>query len=118
MVFTTMACHAQFPDQVKVEVRLIQRTVENCLTVFRGIPFAAPPIGPLRWKAPQPVEKWNAVKQVFHLLMEMRKKEEGCRHSLSILMKTHNTFHYNHGLPRPLFRKTYSRRSTNRLLIY
>lgn len=28
--------------------------------VFRGIPFAAPPVGDLRWKAPQPVAPWSA----------------------------------------------------------
>ena len=29
------------------------------ITVFKGIPFAAPPVGNLRWKAPQPVQKWQ-----------------------------------------------------------
>jgi para-nitrobenzyl esterase len=32
------------------------------VTVFKGIPFAAPPIGELRWKAPQPVIPWEDVK--------------------------------------------------------
>jgi len=31
-------------------------------TVFRGIPFARPPVGPLRWKPPQPVEAWKGVR--------------------------------------------------------
>jgi para-nitrobenzyl esterase len=31
--------------------------------VFRGIPFAAPPIGKLRWKAPQPVKHWKGVRK-------------------------------------------------------
>jgi len=30
--------------------------------VFKGIPFAAPPVGPLRWKAPQPVKPWEGVR--------------------------------------------------------
>lgn len=29
---------------------------------FKGIPFAAPPIGDLRWKAPQPVKNWTGVR--------------------------------------------------------
>ena len=44
--------------------------MENSLTIFRGIPFAAPPIGALSWKARQPVEKWDGVKQAFHLLVD------------------------------------------------
>lgn len=33
------------------------------ITVFRGVPFAAPPVGELRWKAPQPVEPWDGVRK-------------------------------------------------------
>lgn len=32
------------------------------VTVYRGIPYAAAPIGDLRWKEPQPVEPWEGVK--------------------------------------------------------
>ncbi|MBQ3883170.1 MAG: carboxylesterase family protein [Bacteroidales bacterium] len=32
------------------------------VTVYRGIPYAAPPIGELRWKEPQPVVPWDGVK--------------------------------------------------------
>lgn len=32
------------------------------VTVYRGIPYAAPPLGQLRWKAPQPVKAWEGVK--------------------------------------------------------
>jgi para-nitrobenzyl esterase len=46
---------------VKVAEGTLQGTAENGLTVFKGIPFAAPPVGDLRWKAPQPAAKWNGV---------------------------------------------------------
>ncbi|MBR4687268.1 MAG: carboxylesterase family protein, partial [Bacteroidales bacterium] len=32
------------------------------VTAYKGIPYAAPPIGDLRWKAPQPVVPWDGVK--------------------------------------------------------
>ena len=32
------------------------------ITVFKGVPYAAPPVGKLRWRAPQPVEKWEGVR--------------------------------------------------------
>src|SRR5207245_1664498 len=34
--------------------------------LFRGIPYAAPPIGNLRWRAPQPVTAWQGVLRADH----------------------------------------------------
>ena len=36
--------------------------LDKDVTVFRGIPFAAPPVGDLRWKAPQPPVPWRGVR--------------------------------------------------------
>ena len=33
------------------------------VVAFKGIPFAAPPVGDLRWKAPQPVQNWEGVRE-------------------------------------------------------
>ena len=44
---------------VKVEGGKVEGTIENGITIFRGIPFAAPPVGDQRWRASQPVKKWN-----------------------------------------------------------
>lgn len=30
--------------------------------LFRGVPFAAPPIGPLRWREPAPVQRWKGIR--------------------------------------------------------
>ena len=51
------------PAPVKTDHGLVQGTSEGGLTVYRGIPFAAPPVGDLRWRAPQPAAKWNGVRQ-------------------------------------------------------
>lgn len=41
---------------------LVQGVAEKDLTVYRGIPFAAPPVGDLRWRPPQAVAKWDGVR--------------------------------------------------------
>lgn len=45
----------------------LQGTAESSLHVFRGIPYAAPPVGDLRWKAPQPVAPWTGAKDATQL---------------------------------------------------
>ncbi|HMF97980.1 MAG TPA: carboxylesterase family protein [Vicinamibacterales bacterium] len=49
-------------DVVTVEGGQLHGTTAGGVRVFKGIPFAAPPVGALRWKAPQPVVAWSGVK--------------------------------------------------------
>ena len=35
------------------------------ITAFKGIPFAAPPVGQNRWRAPQPCEDWEGVRKAY-----------------------------------------------------
>lgn len=44
----------------------VQGTREGDLTVYRGLPFAAPPVGDLRWRAPRSVKVWSGVKLLDH----------------------------------------------------
>ena len=63
---TLSACAEQIPGQVKVTGGTIEGTVLEDMTVYKGIPFAAPPVGELRWKAPQPVVAWDGVLDLTH----------------------------------------------------
>lgn len=40
-----------------------QGEVKGSLASFKGLPFAAPPVGALRWKVPQPVIPWRGVRK-------------------------------------------------------
>lgn len=51
------------PPPVRIEDGLVQGTFEDGLTIYRGIPFATPPVGDLRWRAPLPAAKWDGVRQ-------------------------------------------------------
>ncbi|QCR23911.1 carboxylesterase/lipase family protein [Pontibacter sp. SGAir0037] len=52
-------------DVVKTKAGLVEgvRNQAGDLVSFKGIPFAAPPVGDLRWKAPQPVKPWTGVRK-------------------------------------------------------
>ena len=53
---------AQTPQPVPTQAGLVQGKVEGDLTVYKGLPFAAPPVGDLRWRAPQPPVAWTGVR--------------------------------------------------------
>ena len=36
------------------------------VSAFKGIPFAAPPIGENRWRAPQPCQNWKGILDAFY----------------------------------------------------
>ncbi|WP_026993846.1 carboxylesterase/lipase family protein [Flectobacillus major] len=67
--FFANAQHAENSYAFPVQVQTVNGTIEGEFDVrtniqsFKGIPFAQPPVGDLRWKAPQPVANWTGVKQ-------------------------------------------------------
>jgi para-nitrobenzyl esterase len=53
----------QAHPRVQLDTGTIEGRSEDGVRTFKGIPYAAAPVGDLRWKAPQPVRHWNAVRQ-------------------------------------------------------
>lgn len=66
LVFGQAAVYAQAP-QVTIKSGMIQGTIgKSGVRSFKGIPYAAPPVGGLRWKAPQPAASWAGVRKCDH----------------------------------------------------
>jgi para-nitrobenzyl esterase len=65
IVFAQLAFTAAFAQmQVKIADGMVESVTEKSgVNSFKGIPFAQPPIGDLRWKAPQPVNSWTGVRK-------------------------------------------------------
>jgi para-nitrobenzyl esterase len=64
-VLVAFPLEAGIQDPVKTKSGLVSGVPgsDPSIAVFKGIPFAAPPVGELRWKAPQPPLPWQGVRQ-------------------------------------------------------
>ncbi|HKQ05160.1 MAG TPA: carboxylesterase family protein [Blastocatellia bacterium] len=62
---SALAAVAQTSDRVKTANGIVAGAGRQSsgVRIFRGIPFAQPPVGDLRWKEPQPVKDWQGVRQ-------------------------------------------------------
>ncbi len=60
----TAQAQAEIRDPVRLDTGRIRGmdTAVDGIRVFKGIPFAAPPVGDLRWRAPQPAPSWSGVR--------------------------------------------------------
>jgi len=60
----SLSANAALKEPLKLDSGEIGGSVESApgIRAFKGIPFAAPPVGALRWTAPQPVAKWTGVR--------------------------------------------------------
>src|SRR6185369_1122283 len=56
---------AALPDAVRTAAGRLSgiRGSDSTVTVFKGVPFAAPPVGDLRWRAPKPAAPWQDVRK-------------------------------------------------------
>jgi para-nitrobenzyl esterase len=49
--------------RIKLDTGQVQGATQDDVAYFKGIAFAAPPVGKLRWRPPAPVQKWSGVRQ-------------------------------------------------------
>jgi para-nitrobenzyl esterase len=65
--FTTIKAQSNNPSpRVKTTKGVLQGINDSGVYIFKGVPFARPPVGNLRWKPPQPPEKWQGVRKADH----------------------------------------------------
>jgi len=48
--------------QVRCAQGILQAQVKDGIAVFKGVPFAQPPVGDLRWREPQPPQPWGGIR--------------------------------------------------------
>ena len=65
MAQTAPGATAAASDSVRLETGQVSGTsgTSGEIRAFKGIPFAAPPVGALRWRAPQPAARWDGVRK-------------------------------------------------------
>lgn len=63
---------------------------EDDIEIFAGIPFAAPPVGALRWKEPQPAANWEGVFQADHFVTIAMQNENGAIYNWLFNLYTHS----------------------------
>ena len=64
LIFMNFPAIAQRTDSPRVEIEygILEGTEVSGVRAFKGIPYAQPPIGDLRWREPQPVKAWEGVR--------------------------------------------------------
>ena len=61
------AANGAAEDRVKIQNGILQGSTnaQTGVRAFKGIPFGQPPVGELRWKAPQAVQNWTGVREAM-----------------------------------------------------
>ena len=68
VVAATTIASAQLSNSaptVKTQNGIVEGLDESGIKTFKGVPFAAPPVGKFRWREPQPVQNWTGVRKAI-----------------------------------------------------
>jgi len=85
LALTAVTPAAATSPVVQIDAGTIQgETGPDDRAVFRGIPFAAPPVGDLRWRAPQPVKHWQGVRQTMKSAPACLQIDYGWNHDAAV----------------------------------
>jgi para-nitrobenzyl esterase len=71
---------ARAGDTVRIDTGVLKGVTADGVTSFKGIPFAAPPVGPLRWRPPMPPAAWTGVRDASRqgeICMQVLSKDNG-----------------------------------------
>ena len=65
MIVVALSAYVTAADSVKTENGTLEGVVnsDSSVRIFRGVPFAAAPVGTLRWQPPQPVPSWSGIRK-------------------------------------------------------
>ena len=70
LAIVQLSCTAAFAQAPKIKTAngMLEGTINPAtgIHLFKGIPFAQPPVGELRWKEPQPVKNWVGIRKADH----------------------------------------------------
>src|SRR5512144_2049604 len=68
LALSALPAAAALKQPVRTDLGPVSGTevAKGTIVAFKGIPFAAPPVGSLRWRAPKPVAPWTGVRRADH----------------------------------------------------